>query len=162
VEVLVRWCAFVGAWLLVAGPVFQAAVELDDLTFRREEVLDTLAGVPERPRPSPWWWLIPPVAYVLQRRHSRAMRMDVLEAMDRDQVERWVDFTDKATGWLFVAAGAFLLAVTETEDLREHYEWPVAVFWVLLVVMAVLCAVNTATRMDRSRRMVAGKTPINQ
>jgi hypothetical protein len=159
VNTLVAWCAFGGSWLLVAGPVFQAALELDDLSFRREEVLEALAATPVDPRPSAWWWLLPPVGYVLQRRHTRVARQAAIDAMSREQVERFVDFTDKATGWLFVACGAALLAVAETWALREHYRWPVAVFWVLLVGMPALCAVNTAARMERSRSTLGAKAP---
>ena len=156
---LLAWCAFLGAWLLVAGPVFQAAVELDDLSFKREEVLAARAAIDEPQGPSPWWWLVPPAGYVLQRRHDRQVRRAVMAALDRDQVERFVDFTDKATGWMFVACGAFLLAAAETWALREDYEWPVAVFWVLVPVLAVLCALYTATRMNRSRGVLAAKEP---
>jgi hypothetical protein len=159
VQTLVAWCAFAGSWLLVAGPVFQAALELDDVSFKREEVLEALAGVQVIPRPSAWWWLLPPVGYALQRRHSRLARQAAIDAMSREQVERFVDFSDKATGWVFVACAAALLALAETWALREHSRWPVAVFWVLLVVMLALCALNTAARMERSRSMLEQKAP---
>ena len=71
-------------------------------------------------------------------------------------------FVARRSGWLFVACGAALLAVAETWSLREHYGWPLTVFWVLLVAMLGLCAVNTAARMQRSRGVLGGKAPAQE
>jgi hypothetical protein len=30
VDGVIAWCGFVGAWLLVAGPIYQAALELPE------------------------------------------------------------------------------------------------------------------------------------
>ena len=75
-------------------------------------------------------------------------RCDAVLVQPGTQVEAFVSFMNKATGWLFVAGGALLLAVDETWGLREREDWPSAVFWVVLVVLAFACAANTAVRMQ--------------
>jgi hypothetical protein len=64
-------------------------------------------------------------------------------------LEQITSFRNKATGWYTVALGGFLLAAGESWEVTEHYDWPVWVFWVLLVVMLVACLLNTAVRMIR-------------
>lgn len=153
---LVAWCGFLGAWLLVAGPVYQAAVELDDADQRRDELMTAARSVDRPTGVSGWWWLLPPVGYVLHRRRDRAFRAAVLRALDARQVQQLVEFHNKATGWFFVAAGAFLIAVKETWELHEHEEWPLAVFWVVVVLMPFVAAAYTAIRTGRGDRLVAG------
>jgi len=59
----ILWCGFVGAWLLVAGPVYQAALELDAEEVARDALENAANRLPPTPQPSVWWWLIPPVGY---------------------------------------------------------------------------------------------------
>jgi hypothetical protein len=40
-----------------------------------------------------------------------------------------------------------LLAAGETWEITKHYEWPVWVFWLLIVVMLAFAVLNTAVRM---------------
>ena len=56
---LILWCGFLGAWLLVAGPLYQAAQELDEQEFSREELATAATRSEAGDRPSAWWWLIP-------------------------------------------------------------------------------------------------------
>ncbi len=151
----VAWCGFVGAWLLVAGPLYQAAVELADADLRREELMAAKQSVAPPPAVSAWWWLLPPVGFVLHRRRDRQLRSAVMRALDARQVEQLVDFHNKATGWFLVAAGASLIAVKETWELHEHADWSLALFWVVVVLMPVLAAAYTAVQMSRSKQIVA-------
>lgn len=143
---LIAWCGFLGAWLLVAGPIYQAAIELEDEDFKRDDFERTTASVPRSPRLSPWWLLIPPVAYALNARRSRAQRAALLDALTPTQIEQLMHFRETAAAWLFVASGAFLIAAKETWELREEYEWPSWVFWALVVVMVGVCTLNTSAR----------------
>ncbi|MET0693842.1 MAG: hypothetical protein ABWY56_07920 [Propionibacteriaceae bacterium] len=156
---LIAWSGFLGAWLLVAGPMYQAVLELDEEDFERDVLSRATATVPPPPRSSPWWWLLPPVAYVLQRRQSQAYRRAVMDALPPESIKQLVRFKNMATGWAFVAFGAFFIAVKETWELQEVYEWPIAVFWVLLVVLVVLCTLNTAVRTRNSHRLTDGPAP---
>jgi hypothetical protein len=75
--------------------------------------------------------------------------LDVLSDKDYEALTR---FLHKATGWVFVALGGFLIAVTETYDLVEGSEWSLAVFWILIVVMTGLSVANAAAREARTDR----------
>ena len=159
---VIAWSGFVGAWLLVAGPLFQAAVELDEQGDRRSGAARAARQV-DRPRLSPWWWLLPPVAYVLERRRQRQFRQQLFDTLTQDELEGFVQFTSVATGWAMVAAGAFFIAVKETYEVTELYEWPVGAFVALLVAMLAACAVNTVVRVRRAHALIetkaAGRTP---
>ena len=151
---LILWSGFFGAWLLVAGPLYQAALELGEENISREDV----AGVQPTPsaghRPSGWWWLIPPVGYWKQRRYAQEERKAMIAALPHDVMANWVSFMNKATAWFYVAAGAYLIALKETYELIEGYEWPTWVFWVLVVVMAGIATGNTAVRMNHTHQLV--------
>jgi hypothetical protein len=87
---VIAWCGFLGAWLLVAGPLDQA------VTVK-----------------------------------------DILNA------------------WLYVAAGASLIAVKETWELHESYEWPEWTFWLGVIGMLALCVGTTFNRARHRRRRPA-------
>lgn len=154
---IILWCGFVGAWLLVAGPIYQAALELDEQDLQRDELVSAFSSVQGSDRVSPWWWLLPPVGYWLRRQQAKRDRAALLMALTHEQLEGFVRYKNKATGWMFVALGALLISVKETAELAEHYEWPTYVVWLVVVVMAALCAINTAATMIRSRS-VLGET----
>jgi hypothetical protein len=44
---VIHWCSFAGAWLLVIGPLYQGATELDDETDEREELVAKLRASPQ-------------------------------------------------------------------------------------------------------------------
>lgn len=146
-EVII-WATFAGAWLLVAGPLYQGSVELGELDFDREGLesikaasVDSAAG-----QPSAWWWLLPPVMYVLHRRWSSKYRQATFARLSGTQREQLASFRNKATGWFIVATGATLLAAGETWQVTEHYDWAVWVFWGIFVIMLVASLLNTAVR----------------
>ncbi|SEQ57957.1 hypothetical protein [Microlunatus flavus] len=160
---LVEWSGFVGAWLLVAGPLFQAAVELDEQGDHRRGLTRASDAVGPPPRLSPWWWLLPPVAYVKQRRRQAAYRERIMDALTTGELEAFIDLSSTATGWALVASGAFFIAVKETWELLETYEAPAWLLPVVLVLLLALCAAYTVVRVrwahgvvDAKRRAAAG------
>jgi hypothetical protein len=165
VETFIAVAGFLGAWLLVAGPVYQAALELAEeatenpKSVSREELI---ARVPAPPRISPWWWLLPPVGYVLNRRRSTQWREQMLTLMQPEDMRHMIEFSRKATGWLLVATGGFAIALKETWELGEHFEWPTAIFWTLVVVMALICFGYTVGNLRRSERMLRDPAGIGQ
>ena len=108
---LIMWARFAGAWLLVAGPLYQGSVELSELDFDREgiEGIKATAVRMAQDRPSAWWWLLPPVMYVLHRRWYKALRQEMLAQLTQSQREQLTSFQSKTAGWFTVAAGATLL-----------------------------------------------------
>ncbi len=151
-DYVIAICGFLGGWLLVAGPLYQAALELREQEIDREQIEAAASTVPVPPKLSLWWWLLPPVAYIVQRRRSMAYRRSVVEVLSPEQLAQTVAFLNKARGWLIVASGAFLLALKETWELRELLDWPVLVFWVLVVVAAGLCVGNVVVTMAGTAR----------
>jgi hypothetical protein len=157
VDSLIAWSGFLGAWLLVAGPIYQAVIELEAEACVRVAVAAGSALVEPPPRTSAWWWLLPPVGWILHRRRARTYQQAVMDAMPRKQLEQFVRFSNKATGWLFVALGAFFIAVKETWELTEHNEWPLIIFWLLLVVLLAICTLNTAVRIRRTHQLLGAE-----
>lgn len=157
VHTLVEWSGFLGAWLLVAGPLYQAAVELDEQGDQRRGLTRVSGVVGPQPRLSPWWWLLPPVAYVKQRRRQAAYREQVMSTLTTAELEAFVDLSSTATGWAMVAGGAFFIAVKETWELLELYEAPAWLLPLVLVAMLALGAANTVVRVRTAHRLVDAK-----
>lgn len=147
---LIHWAGFVGAWLLVAGPLLQAAIELRDEELDREG-FEELRGKVDRPAPiSNWWWLLPPVAYVKNRRRNDAFRRQAMSAMSPQLRTQYVGFTNKASGWFAVAGGASLIFLKEAWELAELYEVALWVYLVVVVLLAIAAVANTIVRLSRS------------
>jgi len=152
---VMAWAAFLGAWLLVAGPLYQGAMELHEADVDREAIEATKNQVPRPDNPSAWWWLLPPVMYLLWRRRSDRYRQATLAALTPVQREQFTSFVNKANGWFIVACGATLLAADETWQLAEHEHWPDWVFWVLAAGTLVLSIGNTTAHMIYDARQEA-------
>ena len=55
-DALIAWATFAGAWMLVAGPLYQGSVELTRLDFDREGIRGRVAAGPAAVGgPSAWW-----------------------------------------------------------------------------------------------------------
>jgi hypothetical protein len=144
-EYVIAVCGFVGGWLLVAGPIWQAAIELREEEID-QEAIEAVKSTIERPRPiRAWWWVLPPIAYVLQVRRGRRYREQFNAALAPEQLKQTVTFFNKANGWIIVGLGGFLIAVKETWDLVGDFHWPQWAFWILVVVMPIV-AIASAVR----------------
>lgn len=158
-ETIVLWCGFVGAWLLVAGPIYQAALELSE---ERERVQfehwhEARKKLPAQREASAWWWLLPPIKIYLERKYSNEYRRQFIAALPPEDVALMINFMNKATAWLYVATGGFLIAIKETYELGEHLEFGTPVIIVAAVILAVLSVLNTALRMARSQKIINSK-----
>ncbi|MBS1676611.1 MAG: hypothetical protein JST08_04410 [Actinobacteria bacterium] len=155
---IIAWCGFLGAWLLVAGPLDQAVREVEDQDFEHDAISEAASRVEEPPEVSSWWLLVPPVWWVLRRRReSRYRRLVGAEMDDRDLVA-FLTVRDIVNAWAYVAAGASLIAVKETWELHEAYAWPEWVFFALILAMLLACGGLTRARIHRRKRrpVVAG------
>jgi hypothetical protein len=146
----IAWAGFAGSWLLVAGPVYQAAIDFQAEDVERDAIQKATDATAKPPPFSRWWWLIPPVGYALQLRRSRIYRHSVMDVLTSAQMEQLVRFGNKATGWILISVGALLVALTETWTLRDVYDWPLAVYVLLVVVMVLASASYTAVRLRRT------------
>ena len=152
---VIAWAGFLGAWLLVAGPLYQGALELREEEVDREAIEATKASVPRPDPPSPWWWLFPPAMYVIYRQRNHGYRQAILDQLNPVQREQFASFIGKAAGWLTVAFGAGLLGVEQTWQVTEREHWPIWVFALLVVLMLGACLLNTTLRMIQDERATA-------
>lgn len=153
-ENVITVCGALGAWLLVAGPLYQAALELREQEIDHDAINATTKSVAKPERLNPWWWLLPPVAWIKQARRSRDYRRAMMDALSENQVAQTVSFLNKANAWGIVALGAFLIAVKETWESVELFHWWVGVFWILIVVIPIICFANAGVRISQSDKMV--------
>ncbi len=149
-DVIIDVLSFAGSWLLFAGPIYQAAIELREQDLRREELEDMQLKL-ARPAPiSAYWWFLPPVKLYLEHRRSQKYRREFLKALPDEVVQGFVDFMSKATGWVLVSAGGLLLAVKETYELTEHFH--LAWYWLLsaVIIVAFVCVLFVINTLKRS------------
>lgn len=146
------WLAFIGSWMLVGGPLYQGSLELLELDIDREGIEKATAGLVPPPTPSPWWWLLPPVILFKRYQNSKNMHELAEAMMTEEQLQQFIGFRHKATGWFTVSAGAFFLALRETWELVEHYEWSEWIFWALTLFLLGSALGNTVRGNQRFER----------
>lgn len=152
---VLAWCGFLGTWLLVAGPVYQAMLELGAEEDELERLSRLMDDTPPPPPTSAWWWLLPPVHVYRERRRRRAFRQRVIDRMTEDELVSYGRFLKVAAGWLFVAIGGFLLAAKETDALLDHLGWSSWLWWLVVPVTATLCAAVAHAKVHRDARETA-------
>ena len=152
VHTAVYWFGFLGAWLLFAGPVFQASVELRAEDEARGRMRELSEGLPPPPPVSNWWWLLPPVKLFLSSRRSNAYRDTVVKALSAEDLEIIARYINIARGWMLVGGGAFLIALKETWELVEHEEWPEPVYFGVVLFMALVIVGSVGGSSERQRR----------
>lgn len=149
-DLFVTICGVIGAWLLVAGPLFQGALELRDTSGRLP--LGDDADWSTESSVSAWWWLIPPFAVLVlwleERRFPRLWR-DVWSDEQREQAR---SFADRATGWLVVSAGAFFIALEVTWLLAREAGWPVIGYWLFVAALTATCVTATTAALSATDR----------
>jgi hypothetical protein len=144
---IINWCGFVGAWLLVLGPLNQAITELAEEEFERDALARAEREIEVPPPVSAWWLVFPPGYVVLRRRRDQLYKERLRDAMSPETIRAFAHLRDVAGAWLLVAAGAALIAVKETWELTEGYHWGEWSFWVLLAGMLGLAAVVAVVRL---------------
>jgi hypothetical protein len=143
---VIAWCGFLGAWLLVAGPLDQAVREIEDNEYEHDAITEAASRVEEPPQVSGWWLLLPPIWWWLRRRRESQYRHSVAEELDDRTLLAFLTVKDVLNGWAYVAVGGSLIATKETWELHEAYEWPEWVFFGLIVVMLIFCVTTTRVR----------------
>jgi hypothetical protein len=161
-EYVIAVCGFIGGWLLVAGPVWQAAIELREEEIDQEAIEAVKSTIQPPPRISAWWWLLPPVAYVLNSRRQRTFRQAFNAALPPRALEQSVAFLNKANGWLIVALGGFLLATKETWELADELHLPAWVFWMLVIVMPIIAVANAVRKVANAHNILHPDEPLRR
>ena len=154
-ELLIDWGGFIGAWLLVIGSIYQAALELDEQDLEVDRIRATGEKVPHVSPTSVWWWLLPPVKLFLERRRRNQYRRAYFAALDPVDIKAMIDFMNKAIGWLLVALGGFLLACKETFELLLHYGESLTLFVIIVIGMALLALAHTIVRVKLTKRAIS-------
>lgn len=159
-ELVIAWCSFIGAWLLVAGPIYQAALELRDQETQEDRIKSAAANVPKPSKVSAWWWLLPPLKLILEAKRTKKYRKAYMQALHPEDYEALIEFMNKATAWVFIALGALLIAIKETFELTTHYEVSTAAFWIMIFVLFYICILNTVYRIKRSEQAISLKSEL--
>jgi len=149
-EIFITLCGFIGSWLLVAGPLYQAALELGDEDIEFDRIRSVGKTVAPPPHPSAWWWLIPPIKFHLEQKRDREYRTQYLKALESKDAEALVSFMNKARAWLYVATGGLLIAIKETFELTSQINLGLAWFWAIVAAMAIASILNTVLRITRN------------
>lgn len=152
-DILILWIAFVGSWLLFAGPIYQAALELSDENLEIDKIRlpRESAGLP--PRISVYWWFLPPIKLYLEQRRSSQYRKYLFQTMDTKDAESLMSFLNKATGWLLVAIGGLFIATKETYELSKYYEISPVVFTLVILIMALISISFTVINLRKIKKV---------
>jgi len=155
-DLLILWFGFIGSWLLFAGPLYQAALELKEQDLEREHLGQVKKSIPEPKGVSVYWWFLPPVKLYLEHQQSREYREAFLRELAPEVVEQLIAFISKATGWAMVSFGGFCIAVKETYGLlHDGYDLSDALFWATVLAMAYLSISYTVISVRRARAIKA-------
>lgn len=152
-ELFFLYCGFFGSWLLFAGPIFQAALELKDEDIERDRIHEVAKEVSVIQHVSPWWWLFPPIKLYLESVQRRRWQKEYFSLMLPEDREAFVSFTSKARGWLFVAGGALLIAFKGTWDLGDKLEWSHGLIFSVIILCTFVSLLYTAAQMTRMRKI---------
>lgn len=147
--------SFIGSWLLVAGSIYQAALELKDQDLERERLQAVRANIHPAKNISSWWWIFPPIKMYLEKKSTDQYRKEYFSALTNEDAEALLSFFHKASAWMFVAFGGFLIALKETYELflPEHSK-DILLFIGLIFVLAVASVLNTTLRIRRTNAIL--------
>lgn len=159
-ELIILIAGFIGAWLLVAGSVYQAALELQEQRIDGERLRDLGSKMARPPRVSAWWWLLPPIMIILVKRQREKYQKAYYDLLTVEESELILSYFHKSTAWLYVSFGGFLLAAKETYELDGHLHLNLAFFFVAIIVLLVASVMNTAVRIHRSEQILESKKKV--
>ena len=114
---VIAWCGFLGAWLLVAGPLDQAVREIEEAGFEHEVLEAAKAHVEEPPPVSRWWLVLPPLNAWLYVAVGAAL-IAVKEIWELHEAYDWPE-------WTFflgiVGMVVFCVSITVGRTRRRHH-----------------------------------------
>ncbi|MFT4186832.1 MAG: hypothetical protein QM613_06370 [Micrococcaceae bacterium] len=148
------WCAFIGSWVLVAGPLYQGAMELGEFDINRDDFTNHIHQIDPPEHISPWWWLIPPLAYIKTKQIQNPWRKRFFASFNDAQREQFVSFSNKSTGWFMICIGASLIGIDSANSLTKAMEWSNLAMIPLIIFAAIMCVSFTVARLHRTKSML--------
>src|ERR1700743_2333598 len=97
-RMLLSLFGLLGAWLLVAGGVYQAVLDLRAHEGARDRIEAIVHQLPPPPPVSAWGWLLPPVKIVRERRRRRVHFEDFVAALSFEDFSALLRLRAKAFG----------------------------------------------------------------
>ena len=141
---------------MFAGPILQAALELNEQEIERDRIHLVRQKIAIPRHVSNWWWLLPPVKIILEQARDRRYKREFASLLSPEDLESLVTFMNKARGWLFVAGGALLIATKETYELAEHLGWQDWVFIETIFLLTTISLLNTMLILKMTRGLAEG------
>lgn len=132
--------AMLGSWLLFAGPVYQAYIELHDAELKFVEIRKNLYETSKQVKQekiSKWFWILPPLAVIITYIKTQNYRDEVIRHLDRENFELLQKFSEKARGWVVIGWGAFFIAVKETYEFVKELDLSYPIFFTLVIGFAL-------------------------
>jgi hypothetical protein len=153
----VLWLGVIGSWLLFAGPVYQAGLELRDHENAAMRLRRTLSSMAPPAPVSWWWWLIPPVKIMLEWRRAIDHRRAFMDALSLEEYTSLLTFIHKATGWWLVGMGGLLVAIQQSYGFAQRYHLGDPSFVASVVAIAVVCQLGCTLRLRLGERLTENK-----
>lgn len=150
-QTLVVWIEFIGSWLLFAGPIYQAALELQDEDIELRRLMAAQSKIPKPTYASVWWWFFPPVKIYLDSTSRRDYRTNYIKSLSEQDIQALVSFKSKATAWLYVALGGYCLTIRATYELCHYYRWGNLGLLLLILFMTSLSVLTLIWNLGRAK-----------
>lgn len=150
-ETFMAWLVFLGAWLLFAGPIYQAVLELRDEDIEIDRIRAAKASVQKPENVSAWWWILPPLKIYKEFASRRAYQWRYVKTLTREDLESVVSFQSKAFAWSLVAVGGFFVACDETYNVVQQEGWSNLVLLLMIIGMLVLSILNLILQTSRAK-----------
>lgn len=113
-----------GAWLLFGAPLLQATTELHEEVAGWEKIRSKHAAAKKIDigKVSFWWWLLPPLKVMFEKRRIRSIRKAYAEIKLSDETqERLYKYALKVNGWSGVTLGGWFVAISTTWELVNNF-----------------------------------------
>ena len=126
----------IGAWLLFGAPLLKATTELHEEVAGWEKIRSKHAATKKIDigKVSFWWWLVPPLKVMFEKRRIRRIRKAyaAIKLSDETQ-ESLYKYALKVKGWSGVTLGGWFVAISTTWTLVGNLKLSLGA-WIGLVI----------------------------
>jgi hypothetical protein len=153
-ETVLQIIAFIGSWLLFAGPIYQAALELQDEDIELDRIRSTGDVLRKEAHISGWLWVVPPYALYKRSKNKKIFMQKYLNSLTQVDIEQLISFRSKATAWMLVAIGGFCIASNETYILMHDIHWSIFVFILIVLAMLIASIAHLIYRIKQDHKLI--------